>query len=179
MSSKRLSGYEYLQVHSKQGYKGEHLKRTNIYRFKSKKTNHTYIVNVEIYSYEVYVIKFFLKNHRNSEHKYSLLTGHNEPRRIVNTCINIMLDIYDKFNTASFGFIGAPTFLIETCTCNTKRYTFYSNIVATYFSKENFKHFASDSISGYLLLNKKNTDHEMTLEKIKNMFCTMYNDFSF
>lgn len=36
---------------------------------------------------------------RNCENKYSVLTNTYEPRRIVMTCINIMLEIYQKMTT--------------------------------------------------------------------------------
>ena len=48
---------------------------------------------VEVYKHDVYAVKFHLKAHRNSPYKYSLMTGLNEPRPVVNTCIAIMLEI--------------------------------------------------------------------------------------
>ena len=66
------------------------------------------------------------------------MTNTFEPRKIINTCINIMLSIYEKNSKASFGFIGANGFNEDTkCT---KRYRVYSRIVATYFSDRVFYH---------------------------------------
>lgn len=67
-----------------------HLK---LYRFKSSKSNLTYIVRVEIYPQHIYAVKFYLKNHSDSPNKYRLMTNTYEPRRIINTCINIMISL--------------------------------------------------------------------------------------
>lgn len=111
---------------------GDYLVGTGIYTFRSTKSNLVYLVRVEHYRMEVYIIKFYLKSNRNSPHKYSLLTNTFEPRRILNTCVNILLDIYRDNPDASFGFIGAN--LIGESEANTKRYRVYKKIVTTYFT---------------------------------------------
>lgn len=95
-----------------------------LYTFKSTKSNLTYIVRVEVYKYHIYAVKFYLKNMQHSKNKYRIATNTYEPRRIINTCINIMLSIYEKDHKASFGFIGANG-MDEDNTCCTKRYRFY------------------------------------------------------
>ena len=37
----------------------------------------------------MYAVKFHLKSHRDSRNKYSIMTGLNEPRAVVNTCVAI------------------------------------------------------------------------------------------
>ena len=68
--------------------------RNSLYTFKSTKSNLWYIVLVEQYKYDVFAVKFYPKKWSNSKLKYQLLTGTNEPRKIINTCINVMLSIY-------------------------------------------------------------------------------------
>lgn len=99
-----------------------HLKSKKLYTFKSTKSNQWYWVRVECYDHNVYALKFHLKSMRNCENKYSVLTNTYEPRRIVMTCINIMLEIYQKDDHASFGFIGSN--LEKEGTDNTKRFRF-------------------------------------------------------
>ncbi len=78
-----------------------------LYSFDSTKTHHTYWVWVEVYSEHFYAVKFHLKEHKDSNRKYRLLTGLNEVRPVVNTCIMIMSRIADEDPLSSFGFIGA------------------------------------------------------------------------
>ena len=79
-----LSSYPYRFVMNEHSHE-DYLAGTSIYTFRSTKSNLVYLVRVEHYRMDVYIIKFYLKNNRNSPHKYSLLTNTFEPRRILNT----------------------------------------------------------------------------------------------
>lgn len=102
-----------------------------LYRFKSTKSNLVYMVRVEEYQYNIYAVKFYQKSHSLSKDKYRIMTNTNEPRRIINTCINIMLTVYQKNKKASFGFVGANGFNEDIS--YTKRYRVYSRIIARSF----------------------------------------------
>ncbi|KAA6342119.1 hypothetical protein EZS27_010114 [termite gut metagenome] len=56
-----------------------------LYRFKSLKTNKIYLVEIEHYEMNIYIIKFYPKNYRKSDDKFRILTGDYEVRRIVFT----------------------------------------------------------------------------------------------
>jgi hypothetical protein len=100
---------------------GDHgLLYISLYHFRSTKSHLMYIVRVEKYEYHIYAVKFYLKSLSHSKLKYRLMTNTNEPRRIINTCINIMLSIYEQDDSASFGFIGSNG--INEDVCCTKRY---------------------------------------------------------
>lgn len=148
----------------------------SLYKFKSTKSNLVYIVRVEQYEYNIYAIKFYQKNHRLSPNKYRIMTNTFEPRRIINTCINIMLCIYEDNPKASFGFIGSNGFN-ETTNC-TKRYRVYSKIVATYFSDRFFFHKENIDKSAYMLINnialKENPD---LIQQIEHFFINQYEYF--
>jgi hypothetical protein len=147
-----------------------------LYRFRSKKSKLAYMVRVEEYKLHVYAVKFYLKNHSLSDDKYRIMTNTHEPRRIINTCINIMLSIYNKDPMASFGFIGANGFGEEVgCT---KRYRVYSRIIATYFSDQFFYHKENISKSAYMLINNRSLKEDPTLtEKIEAFFMEQYDYF--
>lgn len=148
-----------------------------LYHFKSTKSHLQYIVRVERYKYDIYAVKFYLKNHTDSKNKYSILTNTGEPRRIINTCINIMLSIYEKNIKASFGFIGAQG-IGEKSTYCTKRYHFYSKIIATYFSDACFYHKENKEKSAYLLINNKALAANPNLIKqIETFFIEQYDYF--
>src|SRR5688572_5164650 len=51
--------------------------------------NQRYIVNVEEYQNWIFVVKFHLKSHSNSENKYSLRTKFGDANRVIMTCIHI------------------------------------------------------------------------------------------
>lgn len=53
-----------------------------LYSFKSYKSHQTYWVWVGVYSQHFYDAKFHLKAYRNSDKKYNILTGLNEPQRM-------------------------------------------------------------------------------------------------
>lgn len=156
--------------------KSGHLKSKKLYTFKSTKSNQWYWVWVECYDYNVYAIKFHLKSMRHCKSKYSILTNNHEPRRIVMTCINIMLEIYHADDHASFGFIGSnnPDEDID----NTKRFRFYKRIMATYFSEKYFIHQENISKSAYLMINRVELANNPNLkEDIEKAFVQQYTYF--
>ena len=104
------------------------------------------------------------------------MTNTFEPRRIINTCINIMLSIYKENPKASFGFIGANGFNEDTV-C-TKSYRVYARIIATYFSDKFFYHKENIEKSAYMLINnialKENPD---LTQQIETFFINQYDYF--
>lgn len=147
--------------------------RNKLFKFKSTKSRLWYIVCVEEYRYDVFAVKFYPKKWQNSPNKYRLLTGTNEPRKIINTCINVMISIFNKDKRASFGFVGANC--INEGARETKRFRVYSVIVATYFSDRFFYHKENKEKSAYLLIN--NSVYKETpdlVKKIEQFFVTLY-----
>lgn len=84
------------------------LRITDLWTFRSLKSNKRYIVEVEGFENEFYGIKFYWKGVEKSKERYSLLTNDYEPRTIVRSCIEIMLEYYRKNPLVSFGFVAAP-----------------------------------------------------------------------
>ncbi len=164
--------YPYRYIMDEAVGKDGHL-RNSLYKFRSSKSRLWYIVLVEHYSYDVYAVKFYLKANRNSKDRYRLMTNTFEPRRIINTCINIMLAIYAGNPKASFGFVGANGF--GESEAETKRYRVYSTMVATYFSDQVFLHKENKKKSAYLLINRQMLEQDPTLtDKIEQYFGAQY-----
>lgn len=148
-----------------------------LYKFRSTKSNLVYIVRVEVYPQHIYAVKFYLKNHRNSPNKYRLTTNTNEPRRIINTCINIMLSIYEDDSNASFGFIGSNGMNEDTYCC-TKRFRVYTTLMARYFSSDKFYHVQNKSKSAYLMVNRLTLkDNPNLLKEANEFFASQYDYF--
>ena len=70
------------------------LRIIDLWTFKSTKTNKRYIVEVEGFEYEFLELKFYWKGVEKSKNRYSLLTNDYEPRKIVRSCIEVMLEYY-------------------------------------------------------------------------------------
>lgn len=169
------SAYPFYHIMKVQG-DGKGILDIDLYRFKSQKSKLVYIVRVERYEYDVYAIKFYPKNHQHSKNKYRLLTNTNEPRRIINTCVNIMLSIYEANGNASFGFIGSNG--IDEDICCTKRYRVYSKLMATYFSNKHFYHKENIEKSAYMLINNDALKaNENLISQIEDFFSNQYDYF--
>ena len=143
------SAYPFYFIQKDKG-DSEGLLRILLYRFKSAKSKLVYIVRVEEYEHNIYAV--------------------------INTCINIMLTIYQSNKKASFGFVGANGF-DEDISC-TKRYRVYSRIIATYFSDEYFYHKENIDKSAYMLINNISLDENPNLvEQIDSFFIKQYDYF--
>ena len=167
------TGYDFHLVHREKRNE-EYLRTRYLYHFKNR-FNHTYIVEIEEYRYSTYAIKFYLKNHANSPNRYNLLTGEGDAFRILSTCVNIIASILSEEESASFGFIGVPTFeeKEKQIEANNKRFRVYRQITQNRFSTDRFKHVTNVEKSTYVILNKRNKEPNI-LEKIEMMFQECY-----
>lgn len=149
------------------------LKYKLLYAFKSPKSHQWYWVWVEVYQHDFYAMKFHLKAHRHSDNKYNLLTGLNEARPVINTCIVIMQEIYNINPRASFGFIGAN--MQNEPTVNTKRFRVYRRFMATYFKEDSFEHLFNIKKSTYIMISKKELESNPgLLDELELKFSEMY-----
>ncbi len=169
--------------------------KESLYRFKTDK-NQTYIVMVEQYHHDIFIIKFYLKAHRNSDFKYNFLTGFHEPSRILGTCLQIAISILKANPKASLGFIGAATIdeikakletdkarkdakdqgqeFIESPKKPTKRFSVYIGVAANFFSPEKFLHVEDQKNNAYAIINKNNENPFRLKAEIEKMFHKHY-----
>ena len=134
----------------------------------------------------LYVIKFFDKNHRLSDNKFSLLTADGEASTIINTNIAIMQYFYKKNPYASFAFMGAPTQKeiqanIQNCrhvAYNNKRFKLYRRIMSLFFNPARFLHVQNMRCSAYLIANRDYLypKNDSMLKKIIQRLKTSYPD---
>lgn len=162
---------------------------TDLYTFKCT-LNVKYILEVEHHPHDIFIIKFFQKNHRHSTNRYALLNTKRFLHRnttngaknfllILNTIISIIIELYLKNKNASFGFIGSPTkdelkksnkerINQDGTVVRTKRYNTYGIYVKRYFSPETFEHIELETSSSYLIKSRKNM--QLTTEKVEGFF---------
>ena len=144
-----------------------------LYSFKSPKSHQTYWVWIEVYKHHFYAVKFHLKAHRSSEHKYNLMTGLNEARQCIRTCMAVMEEVALSDPHASFGFIGANK--LDEDEANTKRFRVYRRFMLTNFGNEEYKHQFNVEKSAYMLINRKYlAAHPGLMEEIVSGFRELY-----
>jgi hypothetical protein len=171
----KVTSYKFVYATNHKERKGEYEVLNHILTFDCR-FNHHYIVNVEEYPNDIYVIKFHLKSHSLSDEKYSLTTGFNDMGRIVATCLNIMVWFLNTRNEkASFGFIGASS---KDEKGISKRFKIYAHLMKNVFTPLKFVHYQFEAKNAYLLLNReKYTTHkeiEKGLTDITQMFEQLY-----
>jgi len=143
-----------------------------------------YILEVERHKNNIFVIKFYQKNHRDSLHRYSLLntkkvkkgkTGVENALVIMNTIVKVIVDTYSKNKKASFAFMGAPTLVelkgdknLDGTVPFTKRYNIYAIYVKRHFDPVDFDHFEISSSSSYMIRSKANT--YLTIDKVNDFY---------
>ena len=147
-----------------------------IYHFRSTRTKRWYIVRVEEYPNHFFGIKFYLKADSRSKRKYNRLTGLNEPRPVINTCIAILMEVAEQYPNSSFGFIGAN--LIGEGDYETKRFRVYRRILSTYFSEEHYLHYQIVEKSAYALVRREAiAKNPNIITEISTYFSDNYTDF--
>lgn len=161
--------YHFVQNLATKG-ESESILERKLYSFKSTKTNQTYHVIIDRCTHNVYVIKYYLKNHRNSKRKYNILTNLNEPRSVIYTCLNILIqEVHYKDNTASFGFVASNSENEDYK--NTKRFRVYERFVSTFIGSETFEHYKYIEYSAYVLIPKIAVEKDPNLDsKIFSLF---------
>jgi hypothetical protein len=154
--------FEYCDVHHANN-PDHYFKAVHTYKFNVAERN-KYLVTVEEYEHHVYILKFCLEDHQDNNDKFNILLniGHTNAKKVILTCIQIGLSIYEKNPLASFGFIASPTIdeLDKTGFNNTKRLLIYKYFVQFFFHPQNFIHSHSDKHSWYLILNKNYVQQE-------------------
>jgi hypothetical protein len=141
--------------------------KLHIYTFKTPK--YKYIVHIEQYEYDYYLISFFPKLNKDfyvkqsrlgdmgREHydEYSYLTKENIPLQIITLLVSEMKKILKEKPYSSFGYFGAPNIKTgnDDDLFNTKRVRIYNNIIYNELS-ETHKVISDPTFSGSLILNK-------------------------
>lgn len=134
------------------------LRIIDLWTFRSLKSNKRYIVEVEGFENEFWGLKFYWKGVEKSKKRYSLLTNDFEPRIIVRSCIEVMLEYYRKNRLVSFGFVAAPDLDEDvknkkvSKTSGSRRFKFYKRMMINLFDPETFYQVSDTTNTIYLLV---------------------------
>ena len=163
---KQKFGWRFVQ--SANPKSGKSYQKLHIYTFRTPK--YKYIVHIEEYEYDYYLISFFPKLNKDfyakqsilgamgREHydEYSYLTKENIPLQIITLLISEMKEILREKPYASFGYFGAPNVKTgeDEDLFNTKRVRIYNNLIYNELSNTH-KVVSDPTFSGSLILNKE------------------------
>lgn len=151
------------------------LRITDLWTFKSLKSNKRYIVEVEHFSNHFFGLKFYWKGVADSKDRYSLLTYDYEPRTIVMSCIRIMLNYYHKDAFSSFGFVAAPDLNCRKDSCPNKRFRLYRNLLLNIFGGQTFIQAYDLNTAVYVLINRKSYDAgRITIQSLESEISRLY-----
>lgn len=153
---------------------------TRIYTFYSPVTKHKYVVLAEYFECNVFSIKFYSKRHRKSDRKYNFVINRGDIFKIIQTCIELIIELIRSHPGSSFGFIASRS--IEQISEReeplekNQRHQVYKRYIAR-IGYENFDHYEFDNASAYLLVNNINSsDTESLKNSIVDMFRSTYPD---
>lgn len=152
------------------------LRIVDLWSFKSSKSNKRYIVEIERLSDHFLGLKFYWKGVANSPNRYSFLTYDYEPRTIVMSCVNIMLDYFRQDDRSSFGFVAANDLesTIKGAFPN-KRFRFYRRMMLSLFGKDTFVQGFDRQRSIYLLINKRMLESgEISISGLEDEISRLY-----
>lgn len=146
-------------------------KNKRIYTFKTPK--YKYIVHIEEYEYDYFLVSFFPKLNKDfyvkqqklamvgQKHfdRYSYQTKENIPYKIFSLLINEIKSILKEKPYASFGYFGAPDYMVgdDTDLINTKRFRIYNKSLQEEFSQTH-EVFGMETFAGGMVLNKEVLD---------------------
>lgn len=140
----------------------------SVYKMVSPLTGEEYRILIDFCEGNIYIIKFYCKRDEKAKNRYNKLTGLNEPRNLVESCINVLdRDFLSKNETASFGFIASniPNEPLR----NTKRFRFYEIMMSNLIGDARFVHYKLEEISAYLLIPKILDNHDALLDQYWQM----------
>ncbi len=81
--------------------------RRHLYKFRAKRR--TYLVTLEIFSFNVAAIKYCdRRDHNNKKSAYKRIFNDGDAFRVITTCLYIMLDFWRNHPSVSFVFYAVP-----------------------------------------------------------------------
>jgi len=164
------SHYSFIKVGCKHTFIHYNYIKTHIYTFKTNKAK--YIVEVEEYRQNIFIIKFYRKIDRFCKNKFNVLTNEFNCTRIISTCVRILISILEKNHSASFGFLGSNTIspnFIEKKE-DTQRFGIYKAVMENFVGDIVFSHAMDKIHSTYLMINRNNQPEDRFLVIAKQMF---------
>lgn len=141
-----------------------------------------FIVDVEHYRQDFYIIKFYPKKFRHYQYRFNILTEDHRAARTISTCLYIIRDILTENKGGNFGFLGSPIYDPKTKTmeerANNKRFRIYKYAFENFFGTSTFTHYIDPRSSTYMIVNNRNPNPDQLMESASEMFTALYPDLN-
>lgn len=122
-----------------------------------------------------------MEGRRKSKNRYSLLTNDYEPRVIVRSCIEVMLEYYRKNPLVSFGFVASRDLPEDIKGKNydeelgSRRFRFYQRLMVNLFGPKTFYQASDTTNTIYLMINVKQlAEGNITIKDIEDKLNQTY-----
>lgn len=169
------SFYQFKGLGNSADVTNRHLQKKYQFYFDTEENNR-YIICVEEYPNNIYVIKFFPRKHKNSKYKFNILTKSGRFTKIVRTNVEVLIKFYQKNPNSHFGFIGARKYCpikkkykekLGDCSA---RFRSYKYVVENLIGPDTFVHHFDKSNNTYLLINSNVSDLDGVKSKASEIF---------
>ncbi|GGB26360.1 hypothetical protein [Puia dinghuensis] len=149
--------------------------KTYVYRVTTPAGN--YIIHLEEYTRDTYVIKFFPARFKRNENRFHMISNDNVMQVVLGTALQIFVSCLKNNNRASLGFVATASFLgqFREARENNQRFRLYKQIMQNFFGLKTFAHFVDVSNSTYLMANRSNQIPEFVAE-MQYAFSYLYPD---
>ena len=149
--------------------------KTYVYRVVTPAGN--YIVHLEEYIRDTYVIKFFPARFKRYDNKFHMVSNDKVMQGVLGTALQIFVGCLKTNNRASLGFVATASILgqFKEARENNQRFRIYKQIMQNFFGLETFTHFVDTSNSAYLMANRVNPIPEFVTE-MQQGFSYLYPD---
>jgi hypothetical protein len=130
--------------------------KTYVYRVSTPAGN--YIIHLEEYIRDTFVIKFFPARFKRYENRFHIVSNDHVMQGVLGSALQIFVYCLQKNNRASLGFVATASILghFREARENNQRFRIYKQIMQNFFGLETFAHFVDISNSAYLMANKTN-----------------------
>lgn len=154
--------------------------RSYIFKFHSPITKLHYVLTADLHQHDFFAIKFYAKQHKALDNRYSKITNKGDIVNILVTCAKTIPYFLNIFPNASFGLIGSRTidFYADKVegVSNNQRFRVYSYHLTQLIGHKTFEHRTYNEASSYILLNKNIPDLNLLESDIKSMIINTYPD---
>lgn len=157
------------------------LRIIDLWTFRSIKSGKRYIVEVEEFEKDFYGLKFYWKGVEKSKDRYSLLTNDFEPRIIVRSCVEVMLEYFRRNPLISFGFVAAPDLENDIegknvdSSAGSRRFRFYQRMMVNLFGPKTFYQVSDTTNTIYLMINMQQlSSGHLTIKDIESRLNQTY-----
>ncbi len=145
------------------------------YLYKIETTAGKYLVHLEYYIRDTYVVKFYPVRFKKYPSKFQMLSNDNVMQGVVSTTLQIFIQHLARNPRASLGFIASASIIgsIKEEQPNNQRFRIYKQVMENLFGAVTFAHFCDVPNSAYLMVNKSNDMGEYVNE-MQTVFSQLY-----